>query len=73
MINTTSERLKAINFFICWYFSFDEHLKFHAQLSWAGKKFYNLGARVVLVLLICELRALFLFFIIICNFDLHTN
>ena len=21
-----------------------EHLKFHAQLSWAWKKFYNLGA-----------------------------
>ena len=26
-INTTSERLKAINFFICWYFSFYEQLK----------------------------------------------
>ena len=24
MINMTSERLKARNFFICWYFSFDE-------------------------------------------------
>ena len=33
MINTTSERLKAKNFFICWYFSFYEQLKFHAQLS----------------------------------------
>ena len=32
MINTTSERLKARNF-ICWYFSFDEQLKFRAQLS----------------------------------------
>ena len=30
MINTTSERLKAKNFFICWYFSFNEQLKFHA-------------------------------------------
>ena len=33
MINTTSERLKARNFFICPYFSFYEQLKFHAQLS----------------------------------------
>ena len=32
MINTTPERLKAINFFICRYFSFYEQLKFHAQL-----------------------------------------
>ena len=33
MINTTSERLKARNFFICQYFSFYEQLKFRAQLS----------------------------------------
>ena len=33
MINTTSERHKAINFFICQYFSFCEPLKFRAQLS----------------------------------------
>ena len=33
MINTTSERLKARNFFICQYFSFYEQLKFLAQLS----------------------------------------
>ena len=33
MINTTSERLKARNFFICRNFSFYEKLKFHAQLS----------------------------------------
>ena len=26
-----------------WYFYTYEHLKFHAQLSWAWKKFYNLG------------------------------
>ena len=32
-INTTSERLKARNFFICLYFSFYEQLKFRAQLS----------------------------------------
>ena len=32
MINTTSERLKAINFFICQYFSFYKQLKFRAQL-----------------------------------------
>ena len=46
MINTTSERLKAIHLFICWDFSFYEQLKFHAQLSWAWKKFYNLWARL---------------------------
>ena len=33
MIKTTSERLKARNFFICRYFSFYEQLKFRAQLS----------------------------------------
>ena len=33
MINITSERLKAINFFNCRYFSFYEQLKFCAQLS----------------------------------------
>ena len=33
MINTTSVRLTARNFFICQYFSFYEQLKFHAQLS----------------------------------------
>ena len=33
MINTISERLEAINFFICRYFSFYEQLKFCAQLS----------------------------------------
>ena len=43
-INTTSERLKARNFFICWYFSFNEQLKFLAQLSWAWKKINDLGA-----------------------------
>ena len=29
MINTTSDRLIARNFFICWCFSFNEQLKFH--------------------------------------------
>ena len=33
MINTTSERLKARNFFIWRYFSFYEQLNFHAKLS----------------------------------------
>ena len=33
MINTTSERLKAKNIFICRNFSFYEQLKFRAQLS----------------------------------------
>ena len=44
MINAISERHKAWNFFICRYFSVYEQLKFRAQLSWAGKKFNNLGA-----------------------------
>ena len=45
MINTTSERLEARNFFICRYFRFYEQLKFRAQLSWAWKKgsWKNLG------------------------------
>ena len=42
IINTTSERLKARNFFICQYCSFYEQLNSRAQLSWAWKKFYNL-------------------------------
>ena len=33
MINTTSEKLKARNLFICGYFRFYEQLKFRAQLS----------------------------------------
>ena len=33
MINTTAERLKARNFFICRYFIVYEQLKFRAQLS----------------------------------------
>ena len=33
MTNTTSERPKARNFFICWHFSVYEQLKFFAQLS----------------------------------------
>ena len=33
MINTTSGRFKARNFFICRYFSVYEHLKLRAQLS----------------------------------------
>ena len=31
------------NIWISWYFHIYEHLKFHAQVSWAWKKFYNLG------------------------------
>ena len=52
MINTTSERLKARIFFICQYFSFYEQLKFRAQLSWAWIKFYNLGARTHILLVL---------------------
>ena len=48
IINTTSERHKARNFFICRYFSFYEQLKFCAQSSWAWKKFYNLGVLIII-------------------------
>ena len=34
---------------IYWYFYTYEHLKFHAQLSWAWKMFYNLGASLASV------------------------
>ena len=44
-INTTFESFKVRKFFIFHHFSFYEQLKFHALLSWAWKKFYNLGAR----------------------------
>ena len=43
MINTTSERFKARNFFICRYFSFYEQLKFCAHSSHSEKKFITLG------------------------------
>ena len=53
MINTTSERLKARNFFICQYFTFYEQLKFRAQLSCrARKKFYDLGVRMAIIKII---------------------
>ena len=35
------EHEKSFNY---WYFYFYDQVKFHAQLSWAWKKFYNLGA-----------------------------
>ena len=44
MINITSESLTR-NIIIFQHFSDCELLKFHAQLSWAYKKFYNFGAR----------------------------
>ena len=47
ILNTTSERLKTRNFLICLYLNVYEQLKFCAQMSWAWKKFYNLGARSV--------------------------
>ena len=52
IINTASERLKAMFFFICRYFSFYEQLKFHAKLSWAWKSFITsepefLGSRPI--------------------------
>ena len=39
MLNITYERLKARNFFICWYFSFYEQFKFRAR----EKSFLTLG------------------------------
>ena len=45
MLNATSKNLKARKVGIFQQFSFNEQLKFHAQLSLARKKFYNLGAR----------------------------
>ena len=39
MINSTSERLKAINFFTCRY----EQLEFRAKFDLSTNKFYNLG------------------------------
>ena len=46
---------------VYWYFYTYEHLKFHAQLSWAWKKFYNLGARIAFsglpnINILCNLR-----------------
>ena len=41
---------------ISWYFFTYELLKFHAQLSWAWKKFYNLGLRP------CKWACWFVFF-----------
>ena len=43
MIDTTSERLKARNFFICQYFNFYEQLKFRAQLSEHETSFITSG------------------------------
>ena len=42
MLNAKSETMKARKVGIFQQFSFYEQLKFHAQLSWARKKFYNL-------------------------------
>ena len=50
IINTVFESLKAGKVFIFQSLSFYEQLKFHAQLSWAWKKFYNLWARTCLPL-----------------------
>ena len=30
----------------CWHFNIYEHDQFHDQLSWAGKRFYDLEARL---------------------------
>ena len=61
MINTTSERLKARNIFICQNFSFYEQLQFRAQLSWTRKKFYNLGTRSYSFKVWCVTRSLLVY------------
>ena len=59
VINTTSERLKARNFFICRYFRFYEQLKFRARLSWAWTKFYSFGARLGAVHMIKDCNVIY--------------
>ena len=75
-INTTSERLKTRNVFICRYFSVYEQLKFRAQLSWAWKEFFKLGACIQTV---CKdiqqtLENKFQYFrnVVCCNVCLHN-
>ena len=65
MINTTFERLKAKHIFIGWYFSFYEQLKVCAKLSWAWKKFNNLGARLSLG------RNSYMLFMSVANIQVH--
>ena len=43
MISTTSESLKARKLFIFQHKSFNEQLKFHAQMSWESKSFITSG------------------------------
>ena len=45
MINAAPEGLKARTSLFASILVFYEQLKFHAQLSWAWKKFYNLRAK----------------------------
>ena len=40
--NLYANKYENANF--CWHFHIYSQRKFHAQLSWAWKKFYNLGA-----------------------------
>ena len=58
MINTT-ESLKARQVFIFQHFSFYEQLKFHVELSWAWKKFYNPRARLGVPLLFTCYKIMF--------------
>ena len=39
--------MKIFPRFNCWHFNIYEQDKFHAQLSWAWKKFYKLEARLI--------------------------
>ena len=41
--NSILDLSEPANTWISWYFYTYEHLKFHSQLSWARKMFYNLG------------------------------
>ena len=51
--------IKAINFFICLYFSFYEQLKFRAQLSCAPNYFYNLRAWPSYAIFVCVSSAFY--------------
>ena len=55
---------------ISWYFYTYEHLKFHAQVSWPWKKFYDLGARTVWTV---KLDAIIAFKVVVLCFQLPAD
>ena len=46
MLNSAESSMKQVSKF-CQYFKIYKQNKFHAQLNWAWKKFYNPGARLI--------------------------